>query len=132
MSKKSKSVESAARSSKVVEVPESTEKASRYFHVSDKKIDGGAYFGRFKGKSPKQAATKAFSSIYETRKEKKISVSEKIYFELQEVTRGSKRKTHFYVGERVKLDVPIQVTRGGKVFNFEFSNKIYVDKSAKQ
>lgn len=105
-------------------------KGLRYFHVSHKKIDDGAYFGRYEGRSPKQAASKAFTALHGIMADKGMPNSGKIHYELQEITRGSARKVHYYVGERVELEKPIIRMIGCKEVPFRFINKIYVDKDA--
>lgn len=65
-----------------------------------------AYVGRFTGLTPYQAANKALSKYFrETKKPKS-----EIQFSIRESTRGSKRSTYTYKGERQKLDNPVEYT----------------------
>tara|TARA_B100000900_G_C20492448_1_gene680167 strand:- start:19 stop:546 length:528 start_codon:yes stop_codon:yes gene_type:complete len=64
------------------------------------------YVGRFTGLTPYQAANKALSKYFrETKKPKS-----EIQFSIRESTRGSKRSTYTYKGERQKLDSPVEYT----------------------
>ena len=65
-----------------------------------------SYVGRFTGLTPYQAANKALSKYFrETKKPKS-----EIQFSIRESTRGSKRSTYTYKGERQKLDSPVEYT----------------------
>ena len=89
---------------------------SRYFKI----YDNGAEHGRFKSKTPKQAASKAFTSII-----KGLDKTKKIEFSIRECTRGSKCKVFSYVGQKLEYDNPIEVTIGNKIVKFKHSNTIY-------
>jgi len=80
-------------------------------------------FGRYAGK-PTQAAKKAFGSIV-----KRFGYSDPIVFSIKECTRGSKRKTYMYEGERVKLDKPVTIQIRGqytekKQIQYNYKNKV--------
>lgn len=108
-----------------------TDKPMRHFKAFDPRLDTVAV-SHPDGRTPKQAAKKAFSKIWKAREAKKISIAGKIHFTLQESTRGSARKSFHYVGERVKLNPPKRVTRkDGTVTEYKYDNVIFVDKSAK-
>ena len=64
------------------------------------------FTGRFTGLTPYQAANKALSKYF--RNKENLNLSENnVVFSIKESTRGSKRNTYTYKGNRVKLDVPI-------------------------
>ena len=115
-----------------VTTQESMKPTKRTFKVMAPGFNNNEFFGRQKGATPKQAAKKAMSSLKEYKK------SGPIHFSLTESTRGSKRKTHYYVGERVKLTTPTIVVRKTVVDGvvktrsvpYHFSNVVYVDKEA--
>ncbi|MBA42668.1 MAG: hypothetical protein CMF62_01490 [Magnetococcales bacterium] len=81
-------------------------KKDRYFKVI---YGGGEAHGRFSGSKPKQAANKALTSILKELKNEKKNTKGKIDFQIRECTRGSKCKEYSYVGERRKLDQPLEV-----------------------
>jgi hypothetical protein len=88
--------------------------------------------GRYSGSKPKQAAAKALTSIIRTREESGNSTKEKIKFSIVECTRGSRHKKYNYVGERIELTKPMEVTIGtgekAKVISYKFNNKVMKDK----
>ena len=104
---------------------------TRYFKVV---IDEGDAHGRFSGTKPKQAANKALTSILKSREKKGTQTNGEIKFSIVECTRGSKHKQYNYVGERVELQNPMQVTIGkgdnAKVITYRYNNKVMKDKSA--
>ena len=84
-------------------------------------------YGRYTGDSPYQAANKALSELI--RKKKSTSKSEKalgkINFTLIESTKGSKHKSHDYVGKRVALKIPITYkTKDGVEVTKKFKNEL--------
>ncbi len=103
----------------------------RYFKVV---YENGQPKGRFSGTKPKQAANKALTSILKTRESDGKSTTVKIKFSIIECTRGSKHKEYNYVGERVKLDKPMEVTIGkgvnAKTIKYRYNNKVFKDKVA--
>jgi len=104
---------------------------SRYFKVV---IGEDGPHGRFSGSKPKQAAAKALTSILRSREENGTSIEGQIKFSIVECTRGSRHKTYNYIGERVELDKPMEITiRKGdnaKVITYKYNNKVMKDKSA--
>ena len=64
------------------------------------------YVGRFTGLTPYQAANKALSKYFRETKKPKAEIK----FSIRESTRGSKRSTYTYNGERQKLDTPVEYT----------------------
>ena len=90
--------------------------------------------GRFSGSKPKQAAAKALTSILRAKEEDGATTAGKIKFSIVECTRGSRHKTYNYVGERIELDEPMEITIGkgsnAKVITYRFNNKVMKDKSA--
>ena len=88
---------------KVVEETES-KPGVRSFKVQLPGTD--AYVGRFTGLTPYQAANKALSKYFRETKKPKSNIQ----FSIRESTRGSKRSTYTYKGERQKLADPVQYT----------------------
>jgi hypothetical protein len=88
--------------------------------------------GRYSGSKPKQAAAKALTSILKTKEGGGDSVSGKIKFSIVECTRGSRHKRYNYVGERIELSEPMQVTIGSgdnaKTISYKYNNKVMKDK----
>ena len=82
--------------------------------------------GYYKGDSPYQAASKAFSYICRMKEKAGESVSGKISFELTEYTKGKRNKVHNYIGKRVKLKKPIEyeIKKTGKELVKNFKNVI--------
>ncbi|AYV76047.1 MAG: hypothetical protein Terrestrivirus4_95 [Terrestrivirus sp.] len=70
-------------------------------------------FGRVWGVKPKQAANKGFTSILKHMNKSGINYTdgEEINFAIAETTRGSKQGEYLYLGKRVLLEIPIQVTK---------------------
>ena len=64
------------------------------------------YVGRFTGLTPYQAANKALSKYFRETKKPKAEIQ----FSIRESTRGSKRSTYTYNGERQKLETPVEYT----------------------
>jgi hypothetical protein len=89
---------------------EDDEPGKRYFKCIMINGDGEAIAtGRYSGKKPKQAASKACTRLYEEQKESGL-LPEKIVFGMHESTRASKKKKkYFYVGRRVELEEPEEV-----------------------
>jgi hypothetical protein len=104
---------------------------TRYFKVV---IEEGDAHGRFSGSKPKQAANKALTSILKGKEKKGKTVEGEIKFSIVECTRGSKHKTYNYVGERVQLKNPMEVTIGkgtdAKVITYRFNNRVMKDKTS--
>jgi len=104
---------------------------SRFFKVVSGDEDP---HGRFSGSKPKQAAAKALTSILRAKEESGDSTEGKIKFSIVECTRGSRHKTYNYVGERVELDEPMEITIGkgekAKVITYRYNNRVMKDKSA--
>lgn len=104
---------------------------TRYFKVI---VDGGEAHGRFSGSKPKQAANKALTSILKTKEQTGGGVAGEIKFSIVECTRGSKHKQYNYIGQRVKLDKPMEVTIGSgpnaKKIEYRFNNRVMKDKEA--
>ena len=68
------------------------------------------YVGRFTGLTPYQAANKALSKYYRSLETVDILDKSQIEFAIKESTRGSKRLTYTYKGNRIKLETPISYT----------------------
>lgn len=82
-----------------------TKKRNRSFKV---KISTEAeLYGRYNGDSPYQAANKALSEIIRNKVKNSETVDEEINFYLVESTKGSKKKSHQYVGKRIQLETPV-------------------------
>jgi hypothetical protein len=85
------------------------------------------YEGRFTGLTPYQAANKALSKYYrETKSPKK-----QIQFTIRESTRGSKRGTYTYNGQREKLTIPVEYSiKDGRTITKNYKNRLTKVKKA--
>lgn len=83
--------------------------------------------GRFTGLTPYQAANKALSKYYrETKSPKK-----QIQFTIRESTRGSKRGTYTYNGQREKLTTPVEYSiKDGRTITKNYKNRLTKVKKA--
>ena len=84
----------------------------RFFNAYD---NDGVLYGQFSGTKPKLAANKAFVII------QKSTQKEKFEFSLIEDTFNHKYK---YIGERNKLDKPIEYIVGTNIITMNFQNKV--------
>jgi hypothetical protein len=94
----------------------------RYFTIIDYPEINKNY-GRYAGKSPGKAASKAFTSLA-----KKINLSnntsnKQLVLHLKELNSPNK-KIYKYIGSRVKLVRPITVYINGKTVEFNYKNII--------
>lgn len=85
--------------------------------------------GRYRGKKPMQAATKAFTGIFRTYAGEDVKLKKNFKFGIVESTRGSKHKRYWYIGNREKLDEVIEVPVTKKdgtedVIKYRHSNKV--------
>lgn len=79
----------------------------RTFYIKDLDAEGNViYYSRINGKKPKQAATKALTSIV---KRKNIQPGNTISFTIVECTSGRRKKEYHYIGKKVLLPEPIKV-----------------------
>lgn len=106
--------------------PNNHTKPIRYFKLI---VDGESH-GRFSGFKPRQAANKALTYLM---KLIGLNNNKTIIFAVQECTRGSSHKTYNYIGERIKLDDPIQIKigtpeTGEKIIEYHYQNKITKNK----
>ena len=102
---------------------EGDEKKTRYFRCVYRDTDGSVVrAGRYCGRKPKQAASKALTAII---KSTEGAVDQPVKFLITECTRGSKKKSYSYSGEQKKIDpVTVEIKRDdGKI------NKIVYRKS---
>jgi hypothetical protein len=93
---------------------EEEEPGKRYFKCIMINSENGEAVctGRYSGKKPKQAASKACTRLYESFKEEHEDqeLPTQIIFGMHECTRSSKKKKkYFYIGKRIKLDTPEEV-----------------------
>lgn len=96
-------------------------KGSRSFKV--KLEQNGPQYGRYNGDSPYQAANKALSEIIRNKVKNNQTADQDINFFLVESTKGSSKKTHQYVGKRMKLTQPVTYTvDNGQVITKEYKN----------
>lgn len=88
------------------------EAGKRYFKCIRINAEGVAEStGRYSGKKPKQAASKACTRLYEDEKKATGNVPDQIIYGMHECTRTSKKKKkYFYVGKRNELAEPEEVT----------------------
>jgi hypothetical protein len=130
--KKSKKVAAATSSETVAtegptetEVLDASGKQVRSFKVMLPGTEN--YEGRFTGLTPYQAANKALSKYYRENKQPK----KEIVFSIRESTRGSKRSTYTYNGQREKLNVPVEYSiKDGRTIVKNFKNRLTKIKKA--
>jgi hypothetical protein len=90
------------------------------------KFSRGDYSGRYISKSPSSAASKALTELCSS---KRIKGQCTLYIAVQETTAGSNKKIFYYHAKRIKLDEPIEITKGVNVY---YQNKVYsVDENEK-
>ena len=87
----------------------------RHFRLQNDKETVGYY----RGNTPRQAAVKAFGQLA-----KETKTNKPVNFSIVECTQGCKHKVFNYVGQRVKLDEPVNVQIGGSTVSYQFKNKI--------
>jgi hypothetical protein len=80
----------------------------RYFKLVKSKI--GDQEGRFTGRTPKQAASKAFTKLLMKAKENSTMPDQSTKIFIKESTRGSKQKIYGFEAKRVELDQPQELT----------------------
>ena len=79
----------------------------RFFRCVYRAADGSfVNGGRYSGKKPKQAASKALKAIV---KKNNVTTGEEVTFLIQECTRGSKKKKYSYKGSQVDLAEPVKI-----------------------
>lgn len=97
-------------------------KKTRSFKV---KMEDDKAYGRYTGESPYQAANKALSELIRKKKADGKNEMGKINFTLIESTKGSKHKSHDYVGKRVALKTPITYkTKDGIEVTKKYKNEL--------
>merc|ERR1712166_729557 len=79
------------------------------------------FHGRYMGGSPFQAASKALTEII---RRADVKAGNEIVFCLKEITQKSANKTHFYLGERIKLSEHVIYSVDGNEIRKEFTNQI--------
>lgn len=95
----------------------------RYFTLVDFPEDGKTS-GRYSGKSPRRAASKAFTQLCKVYNFKNsMDKFNYIKFSIREVGQNS-NKVHTYMGTRVKLYKPITVNRDNKIIRYKYKNII--------
>lgn len=99
---------------------EASKKKNRSFKV--KLTTEGDLYGRYNGDSPYQAANKALSEIIRNKVKNSESIDSEINFYLVESTKGSKKKSHQYIGKRVQLDTPVIYKVGEQEIVKNFKN----------
>jgi hypothetical protein len=103
-----------------------SEKQVRYFKY---RYGDAEYTGRFRATTPKQAATKAFTSICKSVQAGGGKLGKAaVEFTIKESTRGSKGKEYVYSGKRETLDEPMEVQVGkgddAKTITYKHKNVI--------
>lgn len=92
----------------------------RYFRLINNIT--GKTFGRYCGKTPKQAANKAFSSLVKRNK----NINGIINFSIIECTLHSNKSIYKYTGERLNIENGFtRILRNNNQFQYKFKNKIY-------
>ena len=106
-----KVVKKKATKKEVNEEDEEDEPGKRYFKCITITGDNEVIAtGRYSGKKPKQAASKACTKLFEDLIAAEQELPEHIIFGMHECTRASKKKKkYFYIGKRVELEDPEEV-----------------------
>ena len=107
--KSSKINSSKVKSSKIKSIKPITfdDTRERYFKVySENKKH---WYGRYYGKNPQQAASKAFTHIMKAKSNKKKKYPEHMKIHIKEMTRGSKKKIYAYEATRIANNTPHQI-----------------------
>lgn len=100
----------------------------RYFKRLDP-VDGKMY-GRYTGKTPKQAASKAYTKLRKAMREQKLAIPQQTTIYVRESTRNSARKVYAYQAWIVKLkepqelSIPDQDGKEDKEIKYRFRNKV--------
>ena len=96
-------------------------KSTKTFKVFDP--ENNQEYGRFCGKTPKQAASKALTSLFKSEKIKKDE-NGKISFDLEELISNNENNQETYncVGKRTKLDEPICVHNQNGSITYKYLN----------
>lgn len=85
-------------------------KRTRYFKCIYRTVDGEVTTaGRYCGKKPKQAASKALTGILKATGEESATEDKPVFFLIAECTRNSRKKKYSYSGFRKELDEPVEV-----------------------
>lgn len=110
----------APKQRKIKYNPDGTIDLHRTFYIKDLDAEGNViYYSRINGKKPKQAATKALTSIV---KRKNIQPGNTVSFTIVECTSGRRKKEYHYVGKKVLLPEPIKV-QVRKEYNIDKKDK---------
>lgn len=100
----------------------------RYFKIVDAKT--GESHGRYVGKTPKQAGSKAYTKIKNKYKQSGGKIPKSTTLFLRESTRGKAKKIYGYTASSIKLDKPQKLTITDKITGepktivYRFRNKI--------
>lgn len=98
---------------------------SRYFKLI---VGDDEPRGRFSGKKPKQAASKALTALLNERRSNGDTTEGNFSFTMVECTRGCNRKSYNYTGYRKKLDEPLTVKIGDREVTYSYENHVAKDK----
>lgn len=128
--KAAKTAKSGSKTAKKTVTASKKDTASqRFFKLYN--ADTGESFGRYVGKTPKQAACKGYSQLLrKMRKDgKKVNANTQTTIYLRESTRGSSKKLYGYSASRVKLDQPqrheiVKQDGGKKVVEYKHRNTV--------
>ena len=77
------------------------------------KFSRGDYTGRYISKTPSGACSKMLTELCSS---KRIKGQCTLYIKVRETTSGSNKKEFMYHAKRVKLDEPVEITKGVKVY----------------
>lgn len=85
----------------------------------------GKTYGKFSGTIPKNAASKAYSTLFKFMKQNNNDnlFGKFIVFVIKEIETNKEYK---YIGSRVKLQNPVVVSKNGKEITYNFKNVIGV------
>ena len=84
----------------------------------------GNRHGKYKAKSPKRAAYKAFSRLSRMINLKNTNKKNYLVFSIQKITTKSQKKIYKYIGTRVELHEPSIIEKGGIKIKYRHKNII--------
>src|SRR5690348_12900101 len=93
----------------------------RYFKCYDANKE--CYFGRYCGKTPKQAGSKCATKLYQ---KQMGNVQNPISFIIKEITRNSKKKIYKYEATRINYAQPIYVNVGNAFNDIIYHHQIKI------
>jgi ABC-type enterochelin transport system ATPase subunit len=91
-----------------------------YYTIVDFPKENQTY-GKFSGTCPKNAASKAYSVLFKHLKDKENLFGKFIVFVIRDINNNKEYK---YIGNRIKLENPVVVSKNGKEIIYNYKNVI--------